>query len=53
MLSVYMAVRVRPFLRLLLDEGMRTLDSDIARVKREGFPASRHAIGTLPEKAGS
>ena len=41
MLSVYMAVRVRPLPEIATAgaEGMRPLDADIARVKRESLPA--------------
>ena len=41
MLSVYMAVRVRPFPRLppLEAERVRSLDPDIAGVEREGIAA--------------
>src|SRR3989440_9362801 len=41
MLSVYMAVRVRPFPKLppLEQERVRSLDPDIARVEREGIAA--------------
>ena len=41
MLSVYMAVRVRPFPKLppLEQNGVRPLDPDIAGVEREGIAA--------------
>ena len=41
MLSVYMAVRVRPFPKLppARAKRVRSLDPDIARVKREGIAA--------------
>jgi len=41
MLSVYMAVRVRPFPKLppLEENGVRSLDPDIAHVEREGIAA--------------